>query len=85
METTALPAWAAVLLIGLVAYLLKSIHGDLKALTASFQALAIALPEKYVAKSEYLEDMRATSAGFRRVHERIDEARCTARRQPEDQ
>lgn len=85
MEGTAVPAWAAVALIGMVAYLLKSIHGDLKELTKSFNDLAIAIPEKYVAKTEYLDDWRANAADHRRMHERIDSARCAAARKPEDE
>ena len=81
--STAIPAWAGVILLGVVGYLLhrllntmhadmKQLAIDVKATTTSVSNLRESLPQSYVTLREHNEDKNLMQASIRRLHKRIN-------------
>ena len=67
-----LAAWIIVVLVGIVAYFLKTIHGDLKKLGENFQSFSVEVVKNYATKTDLHEAKENCSHERRRIHSRID-------------
>ena len=74
VETALISAGSALILalLGIIAYFLRTIHSDLRTLTAAFNDFAQTVPRDYALKTDMTDLERECRDDHRRIHSRID-------------
>ncbi|MBI3161251.1 MAG: hypothetical protein HYZ23_02015 [Chloroflexi bacterium] len=62
-----------IILLGIVAYFLKTIHADLRSLGENFQDFTVEVVKNYATKTDLHEAKENCAHERRRIHVRIDE------------
>ena len=73
MTTGAFSPWLIGILLAIVAYFLRTIHMDLRALSVNFQKFSLKVAENYATKLDLHEAKDTCSSERRRLHGRIDD------------